>query len=152
LDAASTPRLDRCDISDQRDSEESTEPADSHEPIEKNDSAEPTLPMEANDPTLPMDRTEPVEAIDSTLSSDHSDHREDPWEGTAAAPGEGTAGDAGELGLVIPAAWQASPDLKIAAYSVSLPAVSTKLTESYRSLTAWRTTTALRGYAGVSSV
>jgi hypothetical protein len=75
-DAASTPRLDRCDISDHRDSEESTEPADSHEPIEKIDSADPTLPMEANDPTLPIERTEPREAIDRTLSCDQSDQRE----------------------------------------------------------------------------
>lgn len=76
--AASTPRLDRCDISDQRDIEDNTEPAESQEPIEKIDSAEPTLPIEAKDPTLPMDSTEPWDAIDSTLPSDHRDHRDDP--------------------------------------------------------------------------
>jgi hypothetical protein len=109
LDAARTPRLDRCDISDQRDSEESTEPADSHEPIENIDSAEPTLPIEANDPTLPMDSTEPVDAIDSTLSCDHSDHRED-WRET-------TGGDAGKPVLVIPGAWQPSRALEIPRYA-----------------------------------
>ena len=90
--AASTPRLDRCDRSDQREAEDSTEPAESHDPIERIDSAEPTLPIEANDPTLPIDRTEPREPIDSTLSCDHRDHREDP------------DGHAGELEFVIPAA------------------------------------------------
>jgi hypothetical protein len=72
----STPRRLRCDISDQRAIDDSTEPAESQEPIEKIDSAEPTLPIEAKDPTLPMDRTEPFEPMDKTLFSDHNDHRE----------------------------------------------------------------------------
>ncbi|MDQ1722120.1 MAG: hypothetical protein QOI26_1854 [Pseudonocardiales bacterium] len=76
LGAASTPRLDRCDISDQRDSEHSAEPADSHDPTEKIDSAEPTLPTEANEPTLPMDNIEPFDPMDSRLSCDHNDQRE----------------------------------------------------------------------------
>lgn len=69
-------RRARCDISDQRDSDDSAEPIEAADPIESTEATDPAEPMLRMDPAEPIDRTEPFDATDSSESSDHSDQRE----------------------------------------------------------------------------
>ena len=68
---------DLWDMTDQRDTEERSEPTDAHDPTDSSDNAEPIDPTDRNDPTEPIDSTEPFEPIDSRESVDQSDHLED---------------------------------------------------------------------------
>jgi hypothetical protein len=79
-----TPPEERSDMSDQRDSHESTDPAESAEPIEKAEANEPMLPIDNAEPTLPIDSTEPREPMHSTESVDQRDSREELVSGICA--------------------------------------------------------------------
>ena len=70
------PRRARCDISDQRDREESAEPVEANEPIEQIDRNEPADPIERIDPADPIDKIDPFEPIDNSESSDQGDQRD----------------------------------------------------------------------------
>jgi hypothetical protein len=72
--ALRTPPAERCDISDQRDAEESTDSSENAEPMEKADRNEPTDPTDSADPTDPIDSTDPLDPMDRMESSDHRAH------------------------------------------------------------------------------
>ena len=100
------PRLDRCDIRDQRDSDDMAEPTEAAEPMDPIEAIEPMLPIDITEPTLPIDRTDPLDPIDNTESSDHSDQRDEPVERAGmrqSCPAErrvtiGTSGHSKQLG------------------------------------------------------
>ncbi len=66
----------RCESSDHRDIDDSTEPIDANDPADRIEHAEPSEPTERNDPTEPIESTEPFEPIDRNEFSDHNDQRE----------------------------------------------------------------------------
>jgi hypothetical protein len=63
-------------MSDQRERDESAEPAEANDPIENSEQAEPIEPIESAEPTLPIERIEPLDPIESNELSDQRDHRE----------------------------------------------------------------------------
>ena len=79
LDAASTPRTDRHDSSDQRDAPESADPIDANEPTERIDATDPAERTDRNDPTEPIESIEPFEPIERNESDERID-RNDPVE------------------------------------------------------------------------
>lgn len=72
----STVRVDRDDITDQRERVDRIVKAERKLPTDSSDAADPTDPTDRNEPTEAIDRTEPLEAIDRNESCEHSDHLE----------------------------------------------------------------------------
>ena len=68
---------ERWDMTDQRETEDSSEANDAHDPTDSTEAAEPIDPNDRTDPTEPIESKDPLEQIDRNESVDHSDHLED---------------------------------------------------------------------------